>query len=104
MQDVWLKYLHYLESNMKAVPVVVLPVLDRAVRNCPWQASLWASYIRALERYKKPQAEIDAVRVTALFSVGCFVTCAKVITFWLIVFSFYLMVIPMTDEWRSTGV
>lgn len=59
----WLRYLHYLESNMRAVAVVILPVIARAVRNCPWQASLWTSYIRAMERYKKPQAEIDEVRL-----------------------------------------
>ena len=59
----WLRYLHYLEANMRAVAVVVLPVIARAVRNCPWQASMWTSYIRAMERYKKPQPEIDEVRL-----------------------------------------
>lgn len=61
LQEVWLKYLQYLDTNMRAVAAVVLPVMARAVRNCPWLASLWSTYIRALERYKKPQKEIDEV-------------------------------------------
>ena len=35
------------DSNLK-ITSVVLPVHERAVRNCPWVSLLWQNYLRAL--------------------------------------------------------
>nr|XP_050029161.1 squamous cell carcinoma antigen recognized by T-cells 3-like isoform X1 [Dermacentor andersoni] len=47
--DLWERYMTYLDNQLK-VESVSLPCHERSVRNCPWSASLWASYLKALER------------------------------------------------------
>ena len=37
---------------------VAQPVHERAVRNCPWSAALWHSYLRQLERVHAPQEQV----------------------------------------------
>ncbi|CAM6111706.1 unnamed protein product [Calypogeia fissa] len=59
-QDVWIKYIQYLETNLKVFPVLK-GVYARAVRNCPWVEPLWRSYLLALERFRAPETELSAV-------------------------------------------
>ncbi|KAH7959396.1 hypothetical protein HPB49_010804 [Dermacentor silvarum] len=55
-------HLTTLESdNQLKVESVSLPCHERSVRNCPWSASLWASYLKALER---SHAEHNKVKET----------------------------------------
>nr|XP_024368844.1 squamous cell carcinoma antigen recognized by T-cells 3-like isoform X2 [Physcomitrium patens] len=65
--EVWLKYTHYLDVNLK-VASVLRSVYARAVRNCPWVGALWTKYMLALERAAAPETELSVVFETAL---GC---------------------------------
>ncbi|XP_037565878.1 squamous cell carcinoma antigen recognized by T-cells 3 isoform X2 [Dermacentor silvarum] len=58
--DLWERYMAYLDNQLK-VESVSLPCHERSVRNCPWSASLWASYLKALER---SHAEHNKVKET----------------------------------------
>jgi tetratricopeptide (TPR) repeat protein len=66
-QDIWLKYTEYLDVNLK-VASVIRKVYARAVRNCPWVATLWTKYMLALERGSAPETELAAVFEQALLS------------------------------------
>ncbi|CAB1414272.1 unnamed protein product [Pleuronectes platessa] len=48
--DIWAKYTLYLDRQLK-IKDLVLPIHERAVRNCPWTMGLWKSYLLALERH-----------------------------------------------------
>lgn len=65
--DMWTDYTSYLDSTLKISPVV-LPVHERAVRNCPWVSLLWQNYMRALERNKQDGNKVKETLDTAL---GC---------------------------------
>ena len=41
------KLIFFQDSTLK-IATVVIPVHERAVRNCPWVSLLWQNYIRAL--------------------------------------------------------
>ncbi len=43
------------------VASVIRKVYARAVRNCPWVATLWTKYMLALERGSAPETELAAV-------------------------------------------
>ncbi len=45
--ELWAEYLSYLDTVLR-LETVSLPAHQRAVRNCPWDHSIWSSYIRAL--------------------------------------------------------
>ncbi|CAG2170287.1 unnamed protein product [Oppiella nova] len=49
--DLWHKYTTYLDKKV-VIDTIILPVYERAVRNCTWSSLLWISYMRALERLK----------------------------------------------------
>lgn len=51
--DLWQSYCKYLDTQIK-IGEIVVPVHERAVRNCPWSVQLWISYLKALERHGKP--------------------------------------------------
>lgn len=65
--DMWTEYTSYLDSNLK-ITSVVLPVHERAVRNCPWVSLLWQNYLRALERNNQDTNKVKETLDTAL---GC---------------------------------
>lgn len=65
--DMWTDYTSYLDSTLK-ISSVVLPVHERAVRNCPWVSLLWQNYMRALERNKQDGNKVKETLDTAL---GC---------------------------------
>ncbi|XP_048582482.1 squamous cell carcinoma antigen recognized by T-cells 3 [Nematostella vectensis] len=70
--DLWMEYTTYLDSKLK-ISSVVLPAHERAVRNCPWVASLWQNYMLALERSNQPSSKIKEIFDKALtcgFSSG----------------------------------
>ncbi|XP_046344381.2 squamous cell carcinoma antigen recognized by T-cells 3-like isoform X2 [Haliotis rufescens] len=47
--DLWLQYTNYLVNKLR-IPSLVLPVFERAVRNCPWSSQVWQGYLLAQER------------------------------------------------------
>jgi len=55
---VWEKYTFFLDAHFNVESVVLL-VHERAIRNCPWASDLWASYLRALERFKSDPQIIE---------------------------------------------
>jgi len=65
--DMWTEYTSYLDSTLK-ITSVVLPVHERAVRNCPWVSLLWQNYLRALERNNQDDNKVKETLDTAL---GC---------------------------------
>ncbi|KAJ7387452.1 positive regulation of histone deubiquitination [Desmophyllum pertusum] len=65
--DMWTEYTSYLDSTLK-ITTVVLPIHERAVRNCPWVSLLWQNYLRALERNNQDHNKVKETLDTAL---GC---------------------------------
>ncbi|XP_067014696.2 squamous cell carcinoma antigen recognized by T-cells 3 isoform X2 [Anabrus simplex] len=63
--ELWLDYIQYLDTQLK-IGTVVLPVCERAVRNCPWSSPIWQYYLRVLERYETPHDKVKAVMEQAL--------------------------------------
>ncbi|XP_028400531.1 squamous cell carcinoma antigen recognized by T-cells 3-like isoform X2 [Dendronephthya gigantea] len=47
--EFWIEYTSYMDTKLN-IADVVLPVHERATRNCPWVVGLWCNYLRALER------------------------------------------------------
>lgn len=58
--DLWQKYTKYLDTQLK-IDNIVLPVHERAVRNCPWSVTLWINYILAMERHKQSHENIKEI-------------------------------------------
>ncbi|KAI8802020.1 hypothetical protein BJ742DRAFT_834820 [Cladochytrium replicatum] len=54
----WDSYITFLLEHMK-VASVVLPIIERSVRNCSWSGDVWAQYLRTLEIIGKPRTDID---------------------------------------------
>uniref|UniRef100_A0A131YJD3 Rna binding protein sart3 rrm superfamily n=1 Tax=Rhipicephalus appendiculatus TaxID=34631 RepID=A0A131YJD3_RHIAP len=70
--DLWERYMAYLDNQLK-VESVSLPCHERSVRNCPWSANLWASYLKALERSHAEHSKVKEAMEQALqagFSQG----------------------------------
>ncbi|KAL3243780.1 hypothetical protein MRX96_019730 [Rhipicephalus microplus] len=70
--DLWERYMAYLDNQLK-VESVSLPCHERSVRNCPWSANLWASYLKALERSRAEHSKVKETMEQALqagFSQG----------------------------------
>ncbi|CAH0394818.1 unnamed protein product [Bemisia tabaci] len=63
--QLWLDYINYAVSTIK-LKEVVLKLLQRAVRNCPWCAEIWLIYIKQQERYKEPIDSVTGVLEQAL--------------------------------------
>ncbi|XP_063971619.1 squamous cell carcinoma antigen recognized by T-cells 3-like isoform X1 [Lytechinus pictus] len=63
--SLWKEYTSYLGESLK-ISSVVLPVYERAVRNCPWCFLLWQGYLTAQERHNEPFTSIQAVFEKAL--------------------------------------
>ncbi len=67
---VWSEYLNYLKREIK-IDEVLLKVHERSVRNCPWSADLWISYLQTLESLSRPQTDVVRLFEQAL-EVGSF--------------------------------
>jgi RNA recognition motif-containing protein len=67
VSDLWLKYTKYQDKKV-VVDSILIPIYERAVRNCPWSSSLWINYLRALERLKSTHEKVMNVFETALQS------------------------------------
>jgi RNA recognition motif-containing protein len=67
LPNVWYAYLQFAERHMAKEQV--LAVYARATRNCPASGTIWAAYIRAMERAGRPPADIDALAGKAMESV-----------------------------------
>ena len=65
----WKVYFYILFPYWYCVDPVCLAVYERAVRNCPWSHTIWADYIRSLERFNKEHSVIVKVFEECL-SVG----------------------------------
>lgn len=77
--DMWTEYTSYLDSTLK-IASVVIPVHERAVRNCPWVSLLWQNFMRSLERTKKNNNKVKETLDTAL---GCgFATSDDYLQLW----------------------
>eukprot|EP00111_Clytia_hemisphaerica_P004917 TCONS_00014140-protein len=58
--DLWISYTNYLDYKLK-IPVVCVPVHERAIRNCPWVCQLWVNYLRAMERNNEDYSKVKDV-------------------------------------------
>ncbi|KAH7646169.1 squamous cell carcinoma antigen recognized by t-cells 3-like [Dermatophagoides farinae] len=47
--DLWLDYLTYCDSKF-VVEEIILPIYERAIRNCYWGGTIWIRYLEAAER------------------------------------------------------
>lgn len=56
----WIKW-NFVMLIYVQVASVIRKVYARAVRNCPWVATLWTKYMLALERGSAPETELAAV-------------------------------------------
>ncbi|TPX35042.1 hypothetical protein SmJEL517_g02402 [Synchytrium microbalum] len=65
----WDDYLAYLFSSLKGA-ATMLPVAERAVRNCSWSGDLWAHLIRLQEEFKKSKEDIKATMERGLAMVA----------------------------------
>lgn len=55
----WMDYCKYVDRQFKTAETT-FAVFRRAVRNCPWNGPIWASYIFAAERYEKEDSFISS--------------------------------------------
>ncbi|CAH3157953.1 unnamed protein product [Porites lobata] len=95
--DMWTEYTSYLDSTLK-IATVVIPVHERAVRNCPWVSLLWQNYIRALERTGQDNNKVKETLDTAL---GCgFSTSDDYLQLW---HSYCDYMRRKTDDWTEDG-
>ncbi|OLL25850.1 C-1-tetrahydrofolate synthase, cytoplasmic, partial [Neolecta irregularis DAH-3] len=63
----WEDYILFLLDTL-TLEELVLPILERAVRNCPWSGDIWVHYIRSLECWSKDNESIREVKIKALSS------------------------------------
>ncbi|GAB6028737.1 Squamous cell carcinoma antigen recognized by T-cells 3 [Chamberlinius hualienensis] len=65
--DLWRKYTEYLHTKLN-IESIIIPVYERAVRNCPWSVEIWQGYLRVLEKYGHPTEKIKSTVEKALSS------------------------------------
>ncbi|XP_059487231.1 squamous cell carcinoma antigen recognized by T-cells 3-like [Neocloeon triangulifer] len=63
--DLWLEYIKYIETTLR-IKEVTLPVIERALRNVPWDGRLWVASLRAGERYGREHLDMQSSLETAL--------------------------------------
>lgn len=61
----WIDYLDYVASTIKDETILSL-IYERATRNVPWCSKIWKSWIRSLEKWKKPLLTIQNILENAL--------------------------------------
>mmetsp|Transcript_8272 Transcript_8272/g.19831 ORF Transcript_8272/g.19831 Transcript_8272/m.19831 type:complete len:469 (-) Transcript_8272:1656-3062(-) len=64
-EPLWVRYSTYVEEILKT-PELIRSVCDRAARNCHGSGSMWARYIRAVERIGVPDSDIEDLYNTAM--------------------------------------
>lgn len=66
--------------------IVVLPVLERATKHCPWSGTLWSQQLLTAERNSRPFPEIHRIKheatSTGLLDAGDMTEVLKVHTAW----------------------
>ncbi|XP_027197619.2 spliceosome associated factor 3, U4/U6 recycling protein-like [Dermatophagoides pteronyssinus] len=73
--DLWLDYLTYCNSKF-VVEEIILPIYERATRNCYWDGNIWILYLEAAERVglqkssKDLQSQLSLILERALKSVS----------------------------------
>lgn len=70
--DLWMKFVKYQDGKV-IVSDLIIPIYQRAVRNCPWSSPLWVHYLKALERLKEDPKNVISVFENSLqagFSTG----------------------------------
>ncbi|XP_049766694.1 squamous cell carcinoma antigen recognized by T-cells 3 [Schistocerca cancellata] len=66
--ELWFDYLEFAYQKGGGTASEVLTLCERAVRNCPWSAQLWQFYLRALERFEKPNSDVTGLMERALIA------------------------------------
>ena len=87
--SLWEDYLMFLVDEVdthKLPDTVLLPVLERATRHCPWSGTLWSQYLQAAERDDQPFTDIGQIKhkatSTGLLDAGGMEEVLKVHTAW----------------------
>lgn len=85
----WECYVMFLNNEIathERHDVVVLPVLERATRHCPWSGTLWSQQLLTAERNSRPFPEIHRIKhnatSTGLLDAGDMTEVRKVHTAW----------------------
>lgn len=76
----WMDYCKYVDRQFKTAETT-FAVFRRAVRNCPWNGPIWASYIFAAERYEKEDSFISGLVQNAF--VAGLASAADLLAVWL---------------------
>ena len=66
--EFWMEYTNYMDTKLN-IADVVLPVHERAVRNCPWVVTLWCNYLNALERTIRGHDKVQEIFEQGLSAV-----------------------------------
>lgn len=94
----WSMYGAYMDRRLPGSAVAVA-VYAKAVRNCPWAASLWVASMHALERAKRPRAELDDLLQAGL---RCTTTAADQVQLWLAYLDYLRRsVAQLPDGWTA---
>ncbi|KAI2804165.1 Squamous cell carcinoma antigen recognized by T-cells 3 [Blomia tropicalis] len=54
--ELWLKYLKFCDRKF-VVDTILLPIYERALRNCPWIVDIWLQYMISIERLSSKDLE-----------------------------------------------
>ncbi|XP_065333325.1 squamous cell carcinoma antigen recognized by T-cells 3 [Cloeon dipterum] len=65
--DLWLEYIKYVEATLQ-IKEISLPLIERALRNVPWDGRLWVAAIRSGERHGTEHIEMKTMLENALVS------------------------------------
>lgn len=63
----WFEYCRFVDRQLKNVDAT-MTIFNRAIRNCPWNSSIWSDYIYACERYEKEHGFISGKIVKPIVS------------------------------------
>ena len=63
--DLWIKYTNYLDKKI-VIETILVPVYERAVRNCTWSSLIWINFLKALERLKSKHEKVIEIFEQAL--------------------------------------
>ena len=65
ISDIWVDHaLFVIDQSLRDFKYkpLVLPLLDRATRHCPWSGTLWAQYLLTAEKRRLPYEEIQKIK------------------------------------------
>ncbi|CAB3983959.1 Squamous cell carcinoma antigen recognized by T-cells 3, partial [Paramuricea clavata] len=66
--EFWMEYTNYMDTKLN-IADVVLPVHERAVRNCTWVVALWCNYMKAMERTARGHEKVQEIFERGLSAV-----------------------------------